>query len=81
MKIRSTSLLGRPLPVLILQNFDASKYWGVDLRRRETLTRQSIWPPPPDDAHIPFPEGPVLPALRRFRGTRNRSGGYMPPPK
>ncbi len=48
----------------------------------ETSTRRSFLPPPPLlRTLIQIPEGPVLPALRRFRGTKNLYGGRMPPPK
>jgi hypothetical protein len=48
----------------------------------DTSTRRSILPPPPLlSVGMQILEGPVLPALRRFRGPKNLSGGPMPPPK
>ena len=51
-------------------------------RHPDSSTRRSIFPPPPLlSVRMQFLEGPVLPALRRFRGLENLSGGRMPPPK
>lgn len=48
----------------------------------DTSTRRSLFPPPPLlSVGMQILEGPVEPALRRFRGPRNLSGGRMPPPK
>lgn len=47
----------------------------------DTSTRRSMFPPPLVSVRMQFLEGPVLPALRRFRGLDNLSGGRMPPPK
>jgi len=51
-------------------------------RHPDTSTRRSIFPPPPLlSVGMQILEGPVEPALRRFRGPKNLSGGRMPPPK
>ena len=48
----------------------------------ETSTRRSFLPPPPlPPAQTQIIEGPVQPALRRFRGTKHIGGGRMSPPK
>lgn len=65
------------LRVEVLQNVQGSPGGPT-----ETSTRRSSSPPPPlRKALQQIPEGPVQPALRRFRGSEIHAGGPMPPPK
>ncbi len=82
----SATLFSCPLYAVVGQELLRVEVLMPGLRRpalhSNTSTRRSIFPPPPLlPALMQFSEGPVLPALRRFRGRKNLSGGRMPPPK
>lgn len=82
----SSALLSRPFSVAVdLELLRVEVLESRPDRRAsllDTSTRRSILPPPPLlQALMQIPEGPVLPALRRFRGVKSLCGGRMPPPK
>jgi hypothetical protein len=82
----SAALLSGPLSADVAAELLRVEVLMPGLRRpalhSNTSTRRSIFPPPPLlPVLMQFSEGPVLPALRRFRGRKNLSGGRMPPPK
>ena len=81
-----SALLSHPLNVVVGQKLlrvevliTGPRHSG---RRSDTSTRRSIFSPPPLlSVRMQILEGPVEPALRRFRGPKILSGGHMPPPK